>query len=268
MNEFQRLFVQALFDPDAGGPLAGQPGLRVYRNTVMAGCVDALEANFPTVCQFVGSEWFRAAARIHVDQHPPLEPALMRYGRDFPAFIDGFAPAAEMPCLADLARADWMHLESLFASDDEPLPPSRVAGLDPPRLGALRLRPRASARWGWFGAAPIATLWQRHRAARQAGAETHLADVVWRAEGLLLVCDGEAVHDWLLERPAIAFLDACAAGGTLLDSTAAALAVDADCDLASLMRLLIHCGAFAAGDDGHSTSTGALAPESTQEKTA
>ena len=36
--------------------LAAQPAFAVYRNTVMKGCVDALEANFPTVARLVGEE--------------------------------------------------------------------------------------------------------------------------------------------------------------------------------------------------------------------
>jgi len=42
--------------------LAAQPGFAVYGNTVLKGCIDALQASYPTVCQLVGEEWFRAAA--------------------------------------------------------------------------------------------------------------------------------------------------------------------------------------------------------------
>ena len=97
MNDFQRDFARALFDPDADCPLASQPGFQVYRNTVIAGWVDALQANFPTVCQFVGEDWFRAMAREYALSHPPSEPALVRYGAHLPAFLAGFEPTAGMP---------------------------------------------------------------------------------------------------------------------------------------------------------------------------
>lgn len=259
MNDFQREFVRALLDPDAGGPLAAQPGFQVYRNTVMAGCVDALQANFPTVCQFVGPDWFRGAARCHVQRHPPEQPALVHYGKDFPDFLAGFEPAAAMPWLADLARADLMHLEALFSADEDPLPASRVASLGPDQLAGARLRPHPSARWAWFDAAPIATLFQRHQAARETGADPDLGDVLWRAEGLLLVCDGSAVRSWAIGRPAIVFLSACAARQTLADAAGAALTLEPDADLAPMMRLLLQAGAFAGLEDGLSPFAGTSA---------
>ena len=266
MNDFQREFARALFDPNASGALAAQPGFQVYRNTVMAGCVDALQANFPTVCQFVGVDWFRAAARWYAQRHPPMQPALVLYGSGFPDFLAGFEPAADMPWLADLARADLMHRDSLFAADEDPLPPSRVAGLDPDQLAVARLRPHASARWAWFEAAPVATLWQRHHAAREAGIDPDLGELPWQPEGLLLVCNASAVRGWSVERPAIAFMDACAGGATLAGAAAAALDLEPDTDLAPLMRLLLQAGAFAGLDDGHSrfaSTSPCVAPQET-----
>jgi hypothetical protein len=46
--------------------LARQPGFAVYRNTVIKGCVDALQANYPAVARLVGAEWFRSAATLLV----------------------------------------------------------------------------------------------------------------------------------------------------------------------------------------------------------
>jgi hypothetical protein len=42
------------------GCAARQPGFAVYRNTVLKGCIDALQANYPTVHALVGD---RMAAR-------------------------------------------------------------------------------------------------------------------------------------------------------------------------------------------------------------
>ena len=257
MNEFQRDFVRALFDPQAEGPLAAQPGFQVYRNTVMAGCVDALQANFPTVCQFVGQDWFRAAAGVHAHRHRPEQPALVHYGKTFPVFLAGFEPAADMPWLADLARADLMHREALFAADDDPLPASRVACLDPQQLAGARLRPRASARWAWFEAAPIATLWGRHRAARETGVDPDLGELPWQSEGLLLVRGAAAVAGWPVARSAVVFLDACADRAPLAEAAAAVLDRDPEADLSALMRLLLQAGAFAGLDTGHSSPAGA-----------
>ena len=265
MNDFQRDFARALFDPDADCPLASQPGFQVYRNTVIAGWVDALQANFPTVCQFVGEDWFRAMAREYALSHPPSEPALVRYGAHLPAFLAGFEPAAGMPWLADLAQADLMHLGALFAADDDALAASRVATLSPQELAGARLRPHASARWAWFEAAPIATLWRRHCEAREAATDPDLSDVAWQPEGLLLVRSGACVLSRAVTRAAVAFLDACAGGATLAEAAARALDCDPDTDLSQLMHRSLQDGVFGELDFALSNPIGAVSPVSTQE---
>ncbi|MGJ4749098.1 DNA-binding domain-containing protein, partial [Leptospira sp. SA-E8] len=66
LARFQNEFLHALYHPaDASvrmHRLSEQAGFAVYRNTVLKGCVDALEANFPTVTRLVGQDWLRAAA--------------------------------------------------------------------------------------------------------------------------------------------------------------------------------------------------------------
>ena len=64
LSTFQDSFSAALLGQAADAPwlsaLESQPGFAVYRNTVLKGCIDALQANYPTVCQLVGDDWFRA----------------------------------------------------------------------------------------------------------------------------------------------------------------------------------------------------------------
>ena len=98
---FQQAFAEALFDPSqavhpAVRALAMQPAFAVYRNTVMKACIDALQANFPTVAQLVGEEWFRAAAALYVTADIPRDGRLLHYGGGFPDFLRGFEPAAEL----------------------------------------------------------------------------------------------------------------------------------------------------------------------------
>lgn len=61
LARFQDDFVQSLLAPQSDMPstlrtLTLQPGFAVYRNTVMKGCIDALQANFPAVLRPVGEE--------------------------------------------------------------------------------------------------------------------------------------------------------------------------------------------------------------------
>lgn len=244
---YQDAFAAALLaeDPLAGAPpelvrLAAQPGFAVYRNTVMKACIDALQANYPTVARLVGDEWFRAAAALHVRRHLPSQSSLLLYGAEFPAFLASFEPAREVPYLADVARVDRWWTEAHVAADDPLLDPAALAALTAEQMSSLALRPHASARWGWCDEWPVLTLWQRNRK------ELHDAGgaIAWEAEGVLLTRPAGAVRAEALSRAGVALLDACAAGQCVERAVTAALEVDARADIAVLIRRLLEAGAF------------------------
>lgn len=245
--DFQDGFVQALWAlPDAVPEhlrgLADQPGFAVYRNTVVKGCIDALQANFPAVSRLVGEDWFRAAAALHVRARPPFDARLPLYGADFPDFMAGFAPAAELPYLSGVARLDRFWTEAHVAADARVLEPSALAGLPPQQLGDLVLQPHPAARWAWFDGQPVYTLWQCNRRSAESMDSGEALD--WTGEGALLTRPGGAVAWTAPEAGGCAFLDACAAGQPLALAADAALARQADCDLARLMAALLQAGAF------------------------
>lgn len=248
LGRFQDGFAQALLarDPAAvpGLPpeiaaLARQPGFAVHRNTVMKGCIDALQANYPAVARLVGEEWFRAAAAIFVRERLPAQATLLYYGEAFAQFLAGFEPAAELPYLPGVARLDRLWTESHAAPDEPAVDPAVIAGLAPETLAATVLHPHAAARWAWFADQPIYTIWQRNRA--EHGDER---EIDWRAEGALLARPRGVVQWVQLDAGGCAFLDACAAGRPLDEAATAALAAQDDADLARLMKTLLEAGAF------------------------
>jgi hypothetical protein len=225
--------------PPAIAALAQQPGFAVYRNTVLKGCIDALLANYPAVLRLVGEDWLRAAAAVHVRQALPADARLLHYGTEFPAFLRGFAPAAELPYLADVAWLDRCWTEAHVASDADPLDPAALAVPDPQTLGARVLRPHPAARWAWFDDQPIYTLWRRTREQQDED-----ADLPWHGEGALITRPGLAVQWQPLDAAGCAFLDSCAQGQTLTEAAGAALARQPDADLQSLMATLLGAGAL------------------------
>jgi hypothetical protein len=247
LASFQNEFARALMaepSPTLGleiAALARQPGFAVYRNTVMKGCIDALQANYPAVCRLVGEEWFRAAAAVYVPEHLPREPMLLRYGEDFAEFLASFPPAAELPYLAGVARLDRFWTEAHVARDEQPVEGSDVASLAPRELALTRLRPIASARWACFDDQPIFTLWKRNREGY-----ADLSDLDWHGEAALLVRPQDSVEWFEIDAAGCAFLDACAAGETVEQAAAAALAVDAKTDLSRLMASLLQAHALTA----------------------
>lgn len=244
LARFQDAFARALIapgsEPDAEvAALVSQPAFSVYRNTVMKGCIDALQANYPAVARLVGDEWFRAAASIHVRETLPTDPPLMRYGAAFADFLSGFAPAAQLPYLPGVARLDRYWVEAHAATDDNVLDPAAVASLAPAILAATVLHPHAAARWAWFADAPIYSIWSRNRIDSASDEAPG-----WRAEGALLVRPRDVVQWIAIDAAGCAFLDACAAGQRLAVAADAALAAQSDADLAQLMSTMLAVGAF------------------------
>lgn len=244
LARFQDAFSRALLAPDAApdeavAGLVVQPAFAVYRNTVMKGCIDALQANFPSVARLVGEEWFRAAAGVHASTALPVEPSLLRYGASFPDFLAGFEPAAELPYLAGVARLDRLWTEAHAASDEPAASLAAIAGVDPDRLAGAILHPHAAARWAWFDEAPICTIWRRNREQSD-----DASDFDWRGEGALLTRPGDAVR-WIdLDAAGFHFLEACAQGLPVARALDAAFDADRDANPLRLITELLDAGAF------------------------
>ena len=248
LGRFQDGFARALLAPDpaalpglapAIAALARQPGFAVYRNTVMKGCIDALQANFPAVARLVGEEWFRAAAATFVREQLPAQAALMDYGEAFVDFLARFEPAAELPYLPGVARLDRFWSESHIAPDESTLAPATLAGLAPDALAATVLHPHAAARWTRSADQPIYTIWHANREAQDDERE-----IEWRGEGALLTRPRDVVRWAQLDAAGCAFLDACAAGRSIAEAAAAAHEAQEEADLARLMQTLLEAGAF------------------------
>ena len=255
LARFQDAFAHALLASGATpasdvAALSAQPAFAVYRNTVMKGCIDALQANYPAVLKLVGEEWFRAAAANHVRAALPSDPTLLRYGTDFAAFLACFELAKALPYLPGVASLYRLWTECHTARDQHALDPAIVAGLVPEVLAGTVLHPHATARWAWFPDAPVYTIWSRNRshAARGSGCavvETDdMIDIAWKAEGALLLRPGDTVEWTALDAAGCAFLDTCSAGGTLAAAAASAIDVRGNTDLERLMATLFAAGAF------------------------
>lgn len=230
--------------------LVVQPGFAVYRNTVLAGWLDALVANHPTLHALVGDAWFRGAAREFLRRHPPRDAVLARIGDGFPAFAGALPSARETPYLADVGRLDRLWTESHLAPDAPVLAGADLATLDPVALATLRLRPHPAVRWTSLDAPAAFSIWQRHR-------ERLALDAPLPAEreAVCLVRPRGPV-EWLrTDAVGIAFLDACAAGRALDDALQrAAVASEAagevaDAEAATWFAQLVRAGAFTPTTD-------------------
>lgn len=240
--DFQDAFVAAIGGQHAAlSPWlaeAGHPGLAVYRNTIAKGCVDALAANFPTVQSMVGEDWFRAAAALFAREAPPASAALLDYGEAFPAWLERFPPAAELPYLAGIAHLDRLWTEALFAAEAPALDAEALSRLAPEALAETRLALHPSVRFAAFDAG-LPSLW---RAARDGAEDLELSET---PETLLLVRRGEAVAGRVVGAAETAFLRACRQSLTAGEAAQDAVTADPDTPFASLFAALIADGVFA-----------------------
>jgi hypothetical protein len=240
---FQDAFVDALYrtaavDPSIA-PIVAQPGFAVYRNTVVKGCIDALQANFPTVERLVGTQWFRATASLFVHRSAPTDSRLFHYGADFPAFLDAFEPARELPYLANIARLDLAWTDVHAAADAPGIDIASIARLAPDVLGQMVFPLRPAVRWQWFAAQPAYTIWRCNREAVDMPAELE-----WSGEGALLTRPSGGVIWQPISVGGCAFLDACAASLTLDEAAQASLEAEPSLDFMQLLGSLITAGVF------------------------
>lgn len=157
LAQFQRDFVARL-----DSPVPTATPMRVYRNTVMLGAIEALAANFPVCRMILGDRAFEAAALDFARRYPPEVPVLACYGRDFPGWLALQPVSGELPYLADVARCEALHTQAMHGADAPVLEPAMLDGLAPDRLLTFRLRLHPAARFGWFDT-PAMAIWLAHQ---------------------------------------------------------------------------------------------------------
>lgn len=242
-------FASALLDPRMACPdglrawNGSDPARRfaVHRNNVVSSLVEALADTFPVVQALVGVDFFRAMAGVFVREHPPRSRLLVRYGGGFADFIAGFAPAAGVPYLPDVARLEMARVNAFHAADAQPLSleQSGQALAAGPRTGELQLAVHPSVS---VVASPyaIVSIWAAHQALGAPepvdpdSAETALV-LRPHLDVLVLSC-----------APGTAVFVQCLQGGADLAGSAGNAAGAGDFDLTAALSLLMTHGALSS----------------------
>jgi Putative DNA-binding domain len=243
---FAANFAPGLTDPASATPVdvvgpRGKAAIKrynIYRNNVTVSLIDALAATYPAVQRITGVEFFRAMARFHVRATPPTSPLLFEYGRDFPAFIEGYEYAQDMPWLADTARIERAWLDAYHAADMPPLPPDALLAVPPDRLGDLTFTAHPATRV-LRSAYPAVAIFAMNRVE---GPTKPLRSSA--AEDALITRPDMEVAVRLLPPGGAAFLNTLIDGGTLGESAAAALNDTPAFDLSANIAGMIEAGVF------------------------
>jgi hypothetical protein len=216
----------------------------VYRNNVTVSLIDALAAIYPAVQRITGVEFFRAMARFHLRATPPASPLLFEYGRDFPAFIEAYEYARDMPWLADTARIERAWLDAYHAADHPVLRTEAFAGLDTASLPTIRFTPHPATRIIRSSYPAVAIF------------------AMNRVDGPVSPLRSSEPEDALVTRPALdvivsrlpeggaAFLSALLERASLGAAVGIALEETASFDLAANLSGMLSAGVFAAVQHG------------------
>ncbi|MBC8745362.1 MULTISPECIES: HvfC/BufC N-terminal domain-containing protein [Paraburkholderia] len=126
--------------------VAPQARLAIYRNTVNSALLKALQLSYPAIQALLGKEFFEGAARLFIEQCPPLHAQLDSYGAAFPDFLARMPEAASLDYLPDTARLEWAVNEVLHAPDAKPLDLRRLQRLNEDGLQSVRFVSSFAAR--------------------------------------------------------------------------------------------------------------------------
>ena len=245
--ETQAAFAQAVRRADSALPEgvishnADAPTRRfnVYRNNYYASLIDVLAGRYAVVQRLVGEEFFRAMAKVHVEQEPPRSAMILSYGGGFADFLSGFPPVADVPYLPDIARLEWARHTAYHAADATPLRAEDFAAIPAEQVATLTLslHPSLSVVASDF---PVVSIWETNmfdEQVRPVGPEAG-------AEDAMIVRPERRVEVRRLPPGAAAFISALADGATLGEAAERGDSSDKRFDLAGNIAGLIDAGAI------------------------
>jgi hypothetical protein len=171
----------------------------------------------------------------------PVQPVLTEYGADFPAFIDGYEAARDLPYLADVARLDWALNLAFHARSGDRLQATDLSAVAAERLPSISIALAAgavlvSSRY------PLDRIWETS----QPGAANETVDLNSGAANLLVLRRPDDAAFVSLSAGEAAFTAALTAGLSLERATGAAFHADPAFELSTSFARLLALEAFAA----------------------
>lgn len=214
--------------------------LGVYHANTLNSLIDVLASAYPVTKRIVGDRFFNALAKNYIETNPPQRPTLYRYGGTLGTFLDEFAPAKDLPYLADVARLEWARIGAYFAEDCDALDPQRLAEIPPEQIGDVRFTTHPAFQCV-ESSYPIFQIWAVNQPEHQDVPEV---DFSLPEKGFV----SRLAHTVFqrAETPGtFAWLSALSQGRSLGEAAEYALSQDADFDLQNALRQHLADGTFA-----------------------
>lgn len=173
LRELQREFSQALRYVQAplpamrAGRLSASQRLQVYRNNSRSALVTAIRSVYTATERLVGEEFFTVAAYAYLDGNPSHSGNIQDYGGAFAEFLGGYAPAASVPYLADVATLEWKRVQASLAPTHTPMDLAALAKVPAERQPELRFRQQPAVQ-AMCSEYPVLSIWEFCRASGDA----------------------------------------------------------------------------------------------------
>jgi hypothetical protein len=248
LRDLQLQFAHALFE-DVHVPVDASiyddgvipPALRlaIYRNNLQLGFVNTLALEFPVLERLVGPDYFRQTALEYLHEFPSCSGDLHHVGRALPEYLQRRFDDTEFAYLADVARLEWAIEEVLIAPDMRTLSSGNLAAIDPGYYPDLAFEAHPTCRL-LQSAYPVVRIWLSN----QPGAPEETIDLGAGGDAIAVVRAAEGIEFRRLPAADVTFGLMLTRGTTLALAAEAALACDANLDLAGALTRLISAGVF------------------------
>lgn len=131
LANWQKRFIDAIQQPgDAAIDLGQRSGLDVYRNNIRTSLIEALAEAYPHTRQLLGERFFSGLANAYVQQTPPTDPRLNRYGANLAEQLDSLPSLNRYRFVADICRLERARLEASHADEASALTVEQLATID------------------------------------------------------------------------------------------------------------------------------------------
>lgn len=239
MNRTQQTqFFKALFNPNRRIPsmiaAAHRERFKVYQNNVIVSLIDSLYESFPALVSLLGENYFQAVASEFIHLHPPRSPVMAEYGGKLPGFLEAFAPLADVPYLADVARVELARIASFHAPDSPTLGSNDFSGFDVEQLASASFILHPSLRLVTSNY-PVFRLWHS-----QLYGSSLPEPKDWHGEQVMCLRRNQAVTTLGLQSGGVAFFNALLDGKKLIDAWSDVSKAGSAFNLTDVLSLMIH----------------------------
>jgi hypothetical protein len=210
----------------------------VYRNNVFVSLSEAIRSKFPVVERLLGTEFAGAMARVYVEKNLPISPVMLTYGATYPDFLKIFEPVAHHPYMPDVAKLEWLRIESYHAADATPLGIENLGSIAPEELGDVRFTLHPSLRL-ITSVYPILSIWHTNTHDE----EVQVVDIHSGGQDALIIRPELEVLITPLEAGEYTFMTSLARGETLDDAATIAHETCEDFSLDQALVKLFQVGA-------------------------